>query len=206
MFLVIWGVFIVQSFCRLGKLLFVLSERIVLLLHLFHMMTQLLLLYLLFYLHSMEEFLMLTHTRDIVLVKGTGTSIKDYLYISSAPPIVFALSVLSDAVKQRESGWNMFAWSRVSWANNTQPVTIILDTFGQETSAEVRGDGFWIEGFVHVQKNQLGTSLTVRWIRLDRRHQHRILISPQDELMIPWFNICPLLIWVGSSSQSYMAR
>jgi len=52
---------------------------------------------------------MLTHTRDIVLVKGTGTSIKDYLYISSAPPIVFALSVLSDAVKQRESGWNMFA-------------------------------------------------------------------------------------------------
>ena len=64
---------------------------------------------LLFYLHSMEEFLMLTHTRDIVLVKGTGTSIKDYLYISSAPPIVFVLSVLSDAVKQRESGWNMFA-------------------------------------------------------------------------------------------------
>jgi len=96
---------------------------------------------------------MLAHTRDIVLVKGTGTSIKDYLYISSAPPIVFALSVLSDAVKQRESGWNMFAWSRVSWANNTQPVTIILDTFGQETSAEVRGDGFWIEGLVHVQKN-----------------------------------------------------
>ena len=42
---------------------------------------------------------MLTHTRDIVLVKKTGTSIKDYLYISSAPPIVFALSVLSDAVK-----------------------------------------------------------------------------------------------------------